>query len=114
MPRYIPMPAYPDCIHAEDMEPLLEIFADRDVVSDRSNPNRALLRQAYVYKFLHHIFQLQTGASASAPASDGPGLRQHRDAMLLTREYIRSIPAQPFFHLTAKYRHASACRYFSY
>lgn len=87
--------ALPDCIHAEDMEPLLEIFADRDVVSDRSNPNRALLRQAYVYKFLHHIFQLQAGASDSAPASDGPGPRPHRDAMLLTRKYIRSHLADP-------------------
>lgn len=88
--------ALPDCLHAEDMEPLLEIFSDWDVVSDRSNPNRALLRQGYVYKFLHRIFQLQAGAAPVNPVAAGsPAPRSHRDALLLAKEYIRAHLAEP-------------------
>lgn len=82
--------ALPDCMHTEDLVALMEIFSDRDVVSDRSNPNRAFLRQAYVYKFLHQLFRLHEGAATTSPAASNTSLRPHRDALLLAKDHIRA------------------------
>ena len=87
--------ALPDYFHTEDMDSLLELFQDRGVVSDRSNPNRRFLRQAYVYKFLHHVFQLQSGENVAGAAAPANRTNPHRDALMLTRAYIRTHLAEP-------------------
>lgn len=87
--------ALPDYFHTEDVDSLMELFHDHDVVSDRSNPNRAFLRQAYVYKFLHRIFQLQSGEAVAGPAVHPNGIHPHRDAMMLAKAYIRSHLTEP-------------------
>lgn len=86
----------PDCLYAEDMDTLLELFHDPDVVSDRWNPDRALLRQGYVYKLLHRLFQLQAGISPTdAAVASGAVTKPHRSALLRVSEYIRAHLAEP-------------------
>lgn len=88
--------ALPDCMYAEDLDQLLELFHDPDVVSDKRNPNRAFLRQGYVYKFLHRIFQLHSGtAQADKGTTDESAVKPHRAALLRVSEYIRAHLSEP-------------------
>lgn len=84
--------ALPNCLYTEDVDGLVEMFQDPDVISDKYNPNRVLLRHGYACKFLHRLMQLQTVGEKTAVLVEQP----HRDTLLVVCEYIKSHLAEPF------------------
>lgn len=86
----------PDLVCTDDLTPLMDIFQDPDVVSDRHNPNRVLLRQSYAYKFLHTIFRLSSEASDNSKAIAAKlSPNAHQATLMRVNEYIRTHLSEP-------------------